>query len=86
MEGADLVSLQRVEAKTLYVEREHRKKSILSKQKRLPGNQTKTQDELLNTKLLWHGTGSTHPSTVVKHQQGLDPRFSKGQCVLEQFK
>ena len=77
------MSLQRVEAKVLYVEHEHRKNRILLKQKRLHLNQSKVPDDLLNTKLLWHGTGPTHPSTVVKHQQGLDPRFSRGQCALE---
>jgi hypothetical protein len=79
------VSLQRVEAKVLYVEHEHRKNQILLKQKRLHLNQSKAPDDLLNTKLLWHGTGHTHPSTVVKHQQGLDPRFSRGECGLENF-
>jgi hypothetical protein len=31
-----------------------------------------------NERWLWHGTGCTPPATVLEHEVGPDPRFSKG--------
>ena len=30
-----------------------------------------------NERLLWHGTGRTAPATVLEHEHGPDPRFSR---------
>jgi hypothetical protein len=83
IDSAVLTSLLRVESRTLFEEFDHRGKSILKKGQRLhkigkSRNKPTTSEDLLNTKLLWHGTGPTDPLTVVKHEQGLDPRFGKG--------
>ena len=87
---AVITTLLRVESRTLFEEFDHRGKSILSKGLRIEKagqrilkngkhlNKPTTSEDLLNTRLLWHGTGPTDPLTVVKHQQGLDPRFGKG--------
>jgi hypothetical protein len=83
---AVLTSLFRVESRMLYSEFDHRGKFILEKWQRLHQNgksqkEPTNSEDLLNTKLLWHGTGSTDPLTVIQHQQGLDPRFGKGSCT-----
>jgi hypothetical protein len=91
---AVLTSLLRVESRTLFEEFDHRGKYIVSKGFRIEKagqrlhkngkrlNKPTTSEDLLNTRLLWHGTGPTDPLTdpltVVKHEQGLNPRFGKG--------
>ena len=65
--GARLVQLERWENRLLW-------RDYWTKREHL---QVKRSGDA-NERWLWHGTGRTPPATVLEHEVGPDPRFSKG--------
>jgi hypothetical protein len=66
--SATLVKVERWENRLLW--RDYWTKRQHLEVKRGPGN--------VNEQWLWHGTGKTPPATVLEHEDGPDPRFSRG--------